>query len=266
MFGNLRMTLATTWTARRVWQNPLSAHWFFLRACVPAWRESCTRFQLQGLPFEARPIDWYAVQEIALEREYACVDFLLSPEARPQVLDLGANIGMFSLYVFSKAPRATVYAYEPGTRTFEILQRNQRLNPQLDWHAVQAAVWNTDGDVRFCNREFSTSGRVDDSGGDERVRSVSLKTILSGLGDRPVDLVKIDIEGAEQEALCRHPECLEQIGSLLVEIHPQLCDESAVIKILKRGFPHVSTISGRRSAKPVLLATRASVPNQQKAA
>lgn len=258
MFGNLQTTLRTAWSSRRLWTDPRSAGSFFLNARTP---ESCTRsdqFQFEGLPFRMRPIDWYAVEEIALNSEYACIDTYLKQRPDPLVLDVGANIGMFSLYVFSRAPGAVVHSYEPCSATFEILRQNRQLNPDRDWHVHHAALWSRDGTVAFQNKEFSTSGRVSAAVGDEWIQSVSLRSVLTGLSDRSVDVLKIDVEGAEEGVLSTHAECLKHIHCLIVEVHPALCSEANVVRTLEAAFPHVRTLTDRVSGKPMYLATRKS--------
>ena len=65
------------------------------------------------------------------------------------VLDLGANIGSFVVYVhkLNEGVNYRGFAAEPFTENFELLKRNLTLNKISNWQASQVAISNKDGDV-----------------------------------------------------------------------------------------------------------------------
>ncbi|RWA06966.1 hypothetical protein EKO27_g8138, partial [Xylaria grammica] len=67
--------------------------------------------------------------------EDGCYDVAGLPEA-PFVVDAGANIGMFSLFVKQKFPAAKVLAFEPAPETYSILRRNLELHGLSDVETV----------------------------------------------------------------------------------------------------------------------------------
>jgi FkbM family methyltransferase len=208
-------------------------------------------FRHSGMRFSARAADWNGVREVLLDGEYDVVDQLLP--GCPNVLDLGANIGMFALRMLTLRPGATVHSYEPDAATFEILLENVRRNPGLAWDAYHAAAHAQTGTVRFASAPTSTAGRVGATGVD--VPSVSLADIVNRLGSRRVDLAKIDIEGSEAELLCASPHILSKINAVIVEVHPDLNDAKAVMDTLRKCFPYLARIPERASSKPLVLAT-----------
>lgn len=218
------------------------------------WERRLGRLQLAGQRFVARGLDWVAVDEIALRGEYDFVRPLLAGP-RPVVVDIGANIGMFSLFAFHVNRDASVYAFEPSPDTFGLLQSNRRSNPSLAWQCHHAAVHARDGMIRFDNRPASTARRVCLEDGDP-VPCLSLRTVVDRVA-APVTLLKIDVEGSEEAILVGNEAVLETVAHLVIELHPGACRTDAVVDTLTRAFPYVHRIRGRESGKPLLLATRA---------
>jgi FkbH-like protein/FkbM family methyltransferase len=79
----------------------------------------------------------YVYQEIFADRCYLRHGIRLPGDA--MVIDIGANIGLFSLFVRSQCPQATVYSYEPSPIAFRVLKANcEAYGPNL--HAFNAGV------------------------------------------------------------------------------------------------------------------------------
>jgi FkbM family methyltransferase len=242
--------LLRLYRARRLRDGLASYVTFFLPY---GWDRRIGRLQLAGKRFVTRGLDWVAVDEIALRGEYDFIRPLLAGR-QPVVVDIGANIGMFSLFAFHVNREASVYAFEPSADTFGLLDTNRRANPDLSWQCRNAAVHARDGIVRFDNRPASTARRVSADAGDA-VPSLSLRTVLQDVGR--VTLLKIDVEGSEEAILVGNAAVLDAVDHLVIELHPGICRTDAVIDTLMRAFPFVHRIPGRTSGKPLVLATRA---------
>ena len=130
----------------------------------------------------------------------------------PTILDVGANIGMASLYFKKQFPNARVTAFEPDPRLADIFKKN--LNA-FGYHVdlVQAAAGTTQGTMSF-QPDGGDGGRLSDSGS-EQVQMVRLKDYLSD----PIHLLKIDIEGAEFDVLMDCEDKLGSVRNLFVEYH-----------------------------------------------
>src|SRR5206468_11294627 len=98
------------------------------------------QFRFERTVFEARPADWCAVEEVLLTREYGFVNPLVDHLPATVVIDAGANIGSFALFMFSRAPDAVLLSVEPSDRTFRILKRNQEANRIYNWQTLKAAL------------------------------------------------------------------------------------------------------------------------------
>lgn len=137
------------------------------------------------------------------------------------VLDLGANIGYYSLIIVQHLNRdCSVYAFEPCPATFARLRENIRLNSMERWvEAVPMAVSDQSGtgsvtEISGCSGE----NYVSTSGGDIPLTSVDEFCGSRGVGG--VDLIKLDVEGFEGLALLGAKATIaESMPMLLVEIN-----------------------------------------------
>jgi FkbM family methyltransferase len=129
--------------------------------------------------------------------------FINGPYFKPfkgaRVLDIGANVGILTAYWALKG--ATVTAYEPDPVSYQKLA-NLIFDLDLDVYAFNKAIWTYDGTVNFKGYKHQEEGRVSYQGyiqGDGH--PVRCTTLTDALGDGVWDFVKIDIEGAEYEAV-----------------------------------------------------------------
>lgn len=220
---------------------------FFKAICLFRWH---------GLNFWARRADWGPVESVLLGGEYDFVEQLLAKFSRPVVVDLGANIGTFALFVFRQFPAATVYSVEASGAVAQVLDRNRQLNPGYSWQTCRAAVWNASGFIRFqTGRQASTQGRVSQDG-DEMVPTITLSNLLNDHVKTRVTLLKMDIEGAEAAVLPESAADLRQVEQVLVQIHPQRIDQEQVLSVLRREFNFLYHVPHRLSPNPLIVATR----------
>jgi FkbM family methyltransferase len=126
------------------------------------------------------------------------VEAALRSLRRPlEVVDLGANIGLFGALLLGRFPDAHVVAFEPDPDNAEVHARSVRANDGLRWELVPACAGTVDGEVAFAAGDYANS-RIADNGRDGAI-TVPVRDVFPYL-DR-VDLLKVDIEGAEWELL-----------------------------------------------------------------
>lgn len=111
------------------------------------------------------------------------------------IVDCGANVGLFSLWL-GAAKR--VIAVEPNPNTFRRLKRNMEING-INATTIQAAVSSADGTVKMDFAGPSVLAEIGETG--VEVPSRSLDSLLDELGADSVDVLKLDVEGHEIEAL-----------------------------------------------------------------
>ena len=136
----------------------------------------------------------------------------------PVIIDCGANIGVSVLNYKRLYPGARIVAFEPDPMFLPVLKSNLARNGAGDVVVVEAAAWTTNGNVPFfC--EGADGSRVI-QGHESYPKSISVRSVdLSAYLDDPVDLVKMDIEGAEFEVIPHLGKKLGQVKNLVVECH-----------------------------------------------
>ena len=166
----------------------------------------------------------YSLIEIWHKEVYGSCDFLLSIR-NPVIVDIGANIGAFSVFCIYKNPTATVYAYEPEENNYFLLEENVRMNN------LQGSVFVEKKAVSANNKE-RTLYVVDKSSGKNSlvinyghgvtqiVQSLSLAEIFSGARIDMCHLLKLDCEGSEYEIILNTPKKLfNKIQHIILEFH-----------------------------------------------
>jgi len=138
----------------------------------------------------------------------------------PRILDCGANIGLASLFFKRLFPAARITAYEADPALFAIARANLAANEAADVDLVNAAVWTSAGHVTF-RAEGTDSGMIDGLGGGVagpavEVPSFRLRDVLAA---GPLDLLKLDIEGAEDAVLADCEPFLNRVNAIVMDLH-----------------------------------------------
>ena len=161
----------------------------------------------------------------------------------PRILDCGANIGAASLFFKREYPDARITAYEADPALAAMTKRNLDRNRAGDVEVVQAAVWTSPGTVSF-RAEGADSGSIDSVSGalDAKrvvVPSLRLRDVLAA---DQVDMLKLDIEGAEADVLDDCAPVLDRVKAIVLDLHefdPKIRQSPRVFECLTRcGFTY----------------------------
>jgi FkbM family methyltransferase len=149
------------------------------------------------------------------------------PGKADTILDVGAHIGVFTIKAAHRVPEGCVYAIEPASDNFEILQLNVAANGMsnvqtrrlaLAQASGQVTLWMGTGSWGYSICSAPPGGESDDL---ELVEARSLEEFLATENILHVDYMKMNVEGAEYEILLStRPHSLRIIASMLVEYHP----------------------------------------------
>lgn len=144
--------------------------------------------------------EWQAFQGRPLKEDRTLAFFLSRLESGQVVIDVGANIGYYTLAAAVRVGQSGhVYSFEPGADSAARLRENVRLNGLSNVTVLEAAVADHSGTaalVLATESEGHSLYEVSASGVGHS--SVSVTTLDEAVGnDRTVDLVKLDAEGAE---------------------------------------------------------------------
>lgn len=161
---------------------------------------------------------WVVVKDDLLLREYESLGANIAA-ATGVVIDAGANVGTFTLELAATARR--VIAVEANPATADLLERNLTRNGVDNVEVVRAALWIDDAGVELdVSRTASAASVVDERAAGARLPCPST-TLGSLIGEEEIDLLKIDIEGAEYAVIgAATVEELRRIRQIVGELHP----------------------------------------------
>jgi FkbM family methyltransferase len=152
------------------------------------------------------------------------------PEFNPKtIVDVGAHIGMTSISFALKYPAAKIIAIEPEPSNFAALVRNT--GPYKAIIPIQAALWRQDGEVTLGPSDAHPKGAFAIvENGVRRVRAVTMETAMREAGIDSIDLLKVDIEGAEIEVFESCP-WIANVRVVAIESHDRIRPQcSSVVK------------------------------------
>jgi FkbM family methyltransferase len=178
--------------------------------------------------------DIFIFHEVLKEKVYQINASRLS--APPQVIvDLGANIGLTTLLLAAQFPEARFICVEPHPENVELLRHNLRcLGDRAQ--IIHAGIADKPGTMQLSlAAEHYNASLV--RGGDEgiEVRTITMDDLFREAGIDRIDLLKMDIEGAEALILPGRPRWLCEVDVLLAELHGKDQDK-LVGYILDAGF------------------------------
>jgi FkbM family methyltransferase len=152
------------------------------------------------------------------------LDFEVPGPAPRTIVDVGANIGLASLYLARRFPSARIVAIEFEAENFQQLRRNTAAYPNIE--CVHAGLWPVDGVVAVANPNAAKWAHVPAeavaSDTAETVRAISMETLMSERGIASIDLLKIDIEGSEYELFESVPDWMTKVRTVAIELHDHL--------------------------------------------
>jgi FkbM family methyltransferase len=148
--------------------------------------------------------------EVVVEDCYEIFDY--ARRANPKVIvDIGANLGIFSKLCSLLFPQADIYAYEPNPSALQWLKRNAE---ETRIQVIACAVGQSSGVVKLDTSCDSTIGRISETG-DLEVACVGASEIAAG---QQIDFLKMDCEGSEW-AILQDPTLLNRTTEACLEYH-----------------------------------------------
>ena len=159
-----------------------------------------------------------------------CEEYDFIPSQEPKVIiDAGANNGCVAIYFTKKFPNAKVISIEPEENNFNLLKQNTKNYPNII--ALQAALWNKVGEIELLDIGYDNWGFMTGDGSNydtittpqiqkkHTVKTVTIDSLLNDYNLGVIDILKMDIEGAEKEVLHNHSSWINNVRSIIVELH-----------------------------------------------
>lgn len=137
------------------------------------------------------------------------------------VIDIGAHIGLFSLFASQYSGNGKIFSYEPIKENFELFSENINLNKLQNIHAFNSAVSSKNGKIEiFYNDDEAGHSIFGNNEKNVTVNSISLQKIFDENKIQCCNFLKIDCEGAEYEIIDSLPtEYFDKIDKIVIEYH-----------------------------------------------
>lgn len=140
----------------------------------------------------------------------------LNDSSDPIIYDCGANIGISCIYFSSKYPSAKIKAFEADSTIAKILNENLLRNNIRNVEVIDKAVWINNDGVEM-SLEGADGASIFSNTNPVKIPSVRLKDMIEK--ETKIDMLKIDIEGAEYEVLKDCSSSLDKVNNIFIEFH-----------------------------------------------
>ncbi len=171
--------------------------------------------------------------EIFIEKEYD-ID-LGTPKF---IIDAGAHIGLASVFFACRYPDAIIVAIEPEPSNFAILQMNAERHPNI--RPVKAGLWSKKTHLRIENEHVATwSFRVVENATGDGIPALGVRDIMEDFKQSRIDVLKIDIEGSELEVLKHSAEWIDDVHTMIIELHDRFqpgCTEALALAVAGHNY------------------------------
>jgi len=151
-------------------------------------------------------------KDIFVDEDYK----FITSSVRPVILDCGSNVGTSLLYFAENFPNAKIIGFEADSMIANISKENLSRNGITNVKVINKAVWVNSNGIDF-SIEGADGGSIKGSNNLKKIESIRLRDFLQS--ENIVDLLKIDIEGAESDVLIDCADSLFNVKKIFVEYH-----------------------------------------------
>ncbi len=178
--------------------------------------------------------DIFVLFEVLLGRCYNIPDAILPPENVRVILDCGAKVGITALYFASRYPNARIFSIEPNDKNFALLKHNTAVEPRIS-PIHGAIVGRARNSVRLTTDKPAWGNFITEHAEGLEVPAFTIEQILELNDLSRIDLLKVDIEGAEKE-LFANSEFMRRVGFVVVELHDDYHIDNFSRDVARWGF------------------------------
>ena len=170
-----------------------------------------------------RTTDVALCREILLNGQYDS-ELLRVPQV---IVDAGANIGLAAIFYANRYPSARIIAIEPERSNYEALAKNAAPYPNI--FPIRAALWKENKEINILNpgmahTTFQIESQREQLGSASwgAAPGITLDKLMADVGIDYVDLLKVDIEGAEKDVFQNSGAWISRVGVIAIELHDWL--------------------------------------------
>lgn len=169
------------------------------------------------LTLRTKTSDLAVYEKVVFNEEYRLPDGL-TPKT---IIDAGANIGLSALYYSNQYPDALVVAIEPEESNFELLVDNVGTCKNI--RSIKGAIWNKSEPIKLSGHELSFCGfQVESNDSEDSVFGMTMDELMLNCDLKHIDILKMDIEGAEKEVFEASSSWIQKVGFIVIELHERM--------------------------------------------
>lgn len=199
-------------------------------------------------------IELYFYQPPFFDIEFAVLDYLKAQPLKngKVIVDAGSFIGTFAIYAAKLYPKSLIVALEPDPTNYQALLENVKLNKLTNVFTLNQGLWKESRELNFNTGEGERSSFIfseSQAGKIIPIATITLDNLYEQLRSK-IDYIKMDIEGAEIEALMGADRCLKECKPKLViasyHLRRDVPTRSTIEELLKKYYSHVVSIKNRQ--------------------
>jgi FkbM family methyltransferase len=192
--------------------------------------------------------DYFIFSEVF---DQQCYHLPLDSKSVHYIIDLGANIGLSTIYFSKIYPNAKIAYVEPIKENYLLIQKNLLVN-NITAHGFENAISINNNAIKMILGDNDYGHKVSDMpfgkevqmANELTVQGITINEMISKLRFPRVDLIKIDIEGYEGILFSEQLEWLNITNAIIMEIHEHVDIKKIELVLLRYGFNHVEKIKG----------------------
>lgn len=162
-------------------------------------------------------------------------------KSSPIIIDIGANVGFFSMSAFAQFPKAKIYAFEPHPFCFQVLSSYKKDNQDLKWNIYNKAVSDKNEPITLNTSSIEAFATMTSTFKHKTIHdkvftvdAIRLDSFIKEEQITEIDFIKLDCEGAEYSILYSLPaETFDHIKSLGIETHRGMEEDQNIYSLNK---------------------------------
>lgn len=187
--------------------------------------------------FQTSSSELYSSKEILIDRMY---EQLPEFDVKNQnvIIDIGANIGLYSLLAAKSNRNCKVFSFEPNPDTYKRFEYNIRLNNIENIYPYKLAVSDFNGLSYFKKSKNTWVSKITDSKDMETIEvdTITLDEIIKDNSIEIIDLLKIDVEGSELNVIKGSTNTIKIVKKIILEYHSKELQKNCLDILDENGF------------------------------
>lgn len=179
-------------------------------------------FKHKGHDIYLRPgkSDFNVLNQIFVDTQYDSYNYIKNPQV---IVDGGANIGLSTIFFKMQFPDSKVFCIEPEIGNFQMLEKNTVQYEDVE--LIRKGLWGSTTSIFLNKGAFTVDNYISlrpTESTIEEISCISIPDLMKEHNLNKIDILKLDIEGAEKNILSASTGWLDNVGCLMIETHDRM--------------------------------------------